>query len=128
MARKLIPPPALPELEAEVMEIVWERGSATVRDALCTLNRGHKKRAYTTVMTIMNRLELKGMLSRARQGRSDCYTPAIGREQYMNARAEAEVKMLVDDFGDVALAHFARRVGDLDRKRIEELKKLAGNE
>ncbi|MBS1893176.1 MAG: BlaI/MecI/CopY family transcriptional regulator, partial [Actinobacteria bacterium] len=53
-------PPPLHELESEVMEEVWEREEATVREVLETLNSGRKQRAYTTITTIMARLEKKG--------------------------------------------------------------------
>lgn len=119
------PPPALPDLEAEVMDEVWRHEEVTVRDVLEALNRGPKKRAYTTIMTIMNRLETKGMVKRRRSGKSDIYRPVVAREDYLEARAGAEVDGLVADFGDVALAHFARQLETLDPDRRRQLRKLA---
>ncbi|MQA74320.1 MAG: BlaI/MecI/CopY family transcriptional regulator [Solirubrobacterales bacterium] len=127
MARKN-PPPPLHELEALVMEEVWNPGQATVRDVLTKLNRGERQRAYTTVMTIMARLDEKGLLSRERQGKTDVYKPVMSRDAYRSARAQAEVAALVSEFGDVALAQFAARVGELDGKRLRELRKLAADE
>ena len=121
-------PPHLHELEALVMEEVWRQGGVTVRDVLTALNRDTKKRAYTTVMTIMSRLDAKGMLTRNRQGKSDLYRPVMSREQYMDSRAASEVEALVDQFGDVALAHFAERVERLDPRRLQALRDLAGRE
>lgn len=118
-------PPALHELEAQVMEEVWRRGEATVRDVLAELNRGPKQRAYTTVMTIMARLDTKGLLTRERRGKKDVYSPVMDREDYLDARAQAEVEAMVAEFGDVALAHFAEQVQNLDAKRLRELRKLA---
>ena len=61
-------PPPLHELEADVMEEVWKRGEASVREVMETLNAGaDKARAYTTYMTIMARLDTKGLLDRRRQ-------------------------------------------------------------
>jgi predicted transcriptional regulator len=119
------PPAPLHELEALVMEEVWRQREATVRDVLTTLNRGPKQRAYTTVMTIMNRLDEKGLLDRERQGKRDLYRPVMSREEYLDARAQAEVRSLVDEYGDVALAHFAKHVDGIDGKRLRELRKLA---
>ena len=91
------------------MEEIWARREATVRDIQEALNaRGGKIRAYTTLLTVMTRLDAKGMLVRRRAGRLDVYAPAMSREAYLQSRAEAEVAALVDDFGDLALAHFAR--------------------
>jgi predicted transcriptional regulator len=119
-------PPALHALEHEVMEEIWGRGEATVRDVQEALNaRGDKTRAYTTVLTVMTRLDGKGLLVRRRAGRLDVYAPALGRDEYLRARAESQVAALVEDYGDLALAHFARHIGRLDAERLETLRRLA---
>jgi BlaI family transcriptional regulator, penicillinase repressor len=120
-------PPALHELEAEVMEEVWERGEpASVRAVMEALNAAAvKERAYTTIMTIMARLDGKGLLERRREGKTDFYTPRYTRDQYADARARAEVDSIVDQFGDVALAHIARQLAGLDPERQRSLQRLA---
>src|SRR5215468_6858020 len=113
-------PPVLHTLEQEVMEEMWGRGEATVREVQEALNaRADKERAYTTVLTVMTRLDGKGLLVRRRSGRFDVYAPALTRDDYLRARAEAEVAALVEDFGDLALAHFARHMDRLDPERLE---------
>jgi predicted transcriptional regulator len=122
-------PPALHPLEQEIMEEMWGRGEATVRDVQQALNgRTEKERAYTTLLTVMTRLDGKGLLVRRRSGRLDVYASALTREEYLRARAEAEVAALVADFGDLALAHFARHVGRLDPQRLETLRRLASGD
>jgi predicted transcriptional regulator len=123
--RRRPPPPVLSELEAEVMDEVWGRDEVTVRDVLEALNAGPKQRAYTTIMTIMARLHRKGLLQRKREGKTDIYRPVMSREEYLDARAKREVDELVADFGELALAHFARQLQTLDPKRREQLRKLA---
>ncbi len=110
------------------MEEVWRRGEATVREVLEALNRGPRQRAYTTIMTIMVRLDAKGLLARRRKGRADVYRPVLDREAYLDARARQEVEALVGEFGDVALAHFAEQVERLDPERLERLRRLARGE
>jgi predicted transcriptional regulator len=120
-----VPPPLHP-LESEVMELMWELGEANVRRALGELNaRAEKPRAYTTVMTVMARLDRKGLLSRRREGRTDVYVPNFSREQYVAARAQAEVSGLLARYGDAAFVHFARQMDSLDPKRREKLRRLA---
>src|SRR5215212_12278344 len=115
MTDSSFPPPALHELEAEAMDAVWTLGDASVRAVMDALNsRAAKPRAYTTYMTILGRLDRKGLLHRRREGRTDIYRPAYTREAYADLRAQAEVAALLDQFGDVALSHFARQVADLD--------------
>src|SRR4051794_5456597 len=97
-------PPPLHTLENEIMEEMWGRGEATVREVQEALNaRAEKARAYTTLLTVMTRLDAKGLLVRRRAGRLDVYSPALTRDEYLAARAEAEVAALVEDFGDLAL-------------------------
>lgn len=108
------------------MEEMWREGDATVRDVLAALNaRSTKERAYTTILTIMVRLDRKGLLTRRRNGKTDFYAPVMTREDYLEARALAEVTALVSEYGDVALAHFARQMQQLDPKRRAQLQRLA---
>jgi predicted transcriptional regulator len=77
-------------------------------------------------MTVMQRLDDKGLLDRTRSGRSDTYVPTLNREEYQELRAAAQVRGLVDEFGDVALAHFAKSLQTLDPARRRQLRRLAG--
>ena len=112
------------------MEEVWRQGEpTTVKLVMDALNRKAKPpRAYTTYMTVMRRLNDKGLLSRRRSGRSDTYEAALTREQYQDRRAGAEVRDLVDQFGDAALAHFARSLSTLDPAQQRRLRRLARRE
>jgi predicted transcriptional regulator len=76
-------------------------------------------------MTIMTRLEGKGLLERTREGRTDFYRPLYTREQYSEERAHAEVDSLVDQFGELALGHFARQMAQMDPQRRRALQRLA---
>ena len=66
------------------MKVVWQRGTATVRDVYETL-RARRRIAYTTVMTMMNVLERKGHLRKRAEGRSFLYQPARPRAQVVKA-------------------------------------------
>jgi predicted transcriptional regulator len=123
------PPPPLHELEAEVMEELWRRERATVREVMDALNaNAERPRAYTTYMTVMARLDGKGLLRRRRVGKTDVYRPALDRDAYRRRRAQAEVDDLLGEYGDVALAQFMERVDALDPERAEELRRLARGE
>jgi predicted transcriptional regulator len=126
MPKRTQVPPRLHELEALVMEEVWRLESATVREVMEALNEGaSKSRAYTTVMTIMDRLHRKGLLDRRSERNTYIYTPRLSRDEYADARAQSEVDELVKEWGDVALVHFAKQMGTLDPKRREQLRRLA---
>jgi predicted transcriptional regulator len=89
-------------LEAEVMRVLWRADEPlTVRELLGQLNDNRNPRlAYTTVMTVMNRLVDKGALSRERRGRGYAYEPTA------DSAAGIAVQNVVRDFGDAALAQF----------------------
>jgi predicted transcriptional regulator len=126
-AKRKVPPP-LHELEAEVMEGVWgsDQDEVTVRAVMEALNRRTKSpRAYTTYMTIMRRLDDKGLLARRREGKTDFYRPVHSREEYADLRAQAGVDELVEQYGEVALSHFARQMAELDPDRRRQLQRLA---
>src|SRR5437763_4615088 len=128
-SRSDVPPPALHQLEAEIMEEVWRQGETTVKLVMEALNRKTKPpRAYTTYMTVMRRLNDKGLLDRTRSGRHDTYAPRLSRDEYQQRRAGAEVRGLVDQFGEVALAQFAKSLSNLEPARRRKLRRLAGGE
>jgi predicted transcriptional regulator len=125
VAKPNVPPP-LHELEAEVMQEAWRHDEATVREVMDALNaRTKKPRAYTTYMTIMSRLHTKGLLKRRREGKTDVYAPAYTAQEYADLRAQAEVDSLVEQYGEVALSHFARQMAQLDPERRRALQRLA---
>ena len=123
-------PPPIPELERLVMEEVWAQGEATVRSVRTALNadEDQPERAYTTFLTIFQRLDAKGLVVRSRNGKTDVYRAALARDEYLGARADAEVSELLEQYGELALVQFARRMAALDPQRREALRRLAGDE
>ncbi|MGH3328962.1 MAG: BlaI/MecI/CopY family transcriptional regulator [Streptomycetales bacterium] len=70
------------QLEAEVMDRLWAAdGPCTVREILTDLV-ATRPLAYTTVMTVMDKLYRKGWLDRESVGRAYAYTPRMSREHY----------------------------------------------
>jgi predicted transcriptional regulator len=67
-------------LELDIMKAVWDRSPITVRDVQAAI-RPARNLAYTTVMTIMDRLYHKGFLNRKLESRAHLYEPAIGYEE-----------------------------------------------
>lgn len=108
------------------MEEVWCHDEISVREVAEALNeRADKARAYTTYMTVMVRLDRKGLLARRREGKADLFRPVYTRADYAHRRAGAEIDSLVDQFGEVALAHIARQMAQLDVEHRRALERLA---
>jgi predicted transcriptional regulator len=118
--------PPLHELESRVMAAVWDQGEATVRSVTdAVAEQVDQPRSYTTILTVMIRLAAKGFLDRHRQGKRDVYVAAIDRDTYNRSRSKAEVDALVDKYGDLALAQFARRFSELDPSHQRTLRRRA---
>ena len=111
-------------LEAEVMDRLWKRRSATVRDIVGDLARS-RELAYTTVMTIMVRLSEKGLLERTREGKTYLYRPSFTREQHRARLTRDLARGLVAEFGDAALAAFTAELDTVDAPHRAELRRLA---
>ena len=70
----------LGELEAHVMQIIWQQKKVTVKDVFVELYP-KRRLAYTTIMTVMRRLAEKGILDQDRRTRTYIYTPKIDQEK-----------------------------------------------
>jgi predicted transcriptional regulator len=83
----------LPPLELRCMKALWDSGQATVQEIRDIL-MPDRPLAYTTVMTVMDRLSRKGVVVRVKKGRAHLYSPAVG-EDVIRERA---LNHLVDNF------------------------------
>ena len=117
------PLPSLGELETEIMNVLWERRSATVQDVVDALKPG-RSLAYTTVMTVMTRLAQKGYLERRKDGRSFVYSPTTSRESVAESALGAVVNRLYRGAAGKAIAHLLELepgVGEEELARLEAL-------
>ena len=80
----------LAPLELDCMNTLWPMGEATVREIRDRLAE-RRARAYTTIMTIMDRLARKGVVERRKTGRAYLYKPRLSAEE---ARAQALAQVL----------------------------------
>jgi predicted transcriptional regulator len=105
--------------ELEIMKLVWQRDSATVRDIYEALLE-HRKIAYTTVMTMMKILETKGYLKKRRQNRAFVYRPAHPMNQVIGGMLREFIDRVFNGSAEPLLVHLVKT-----RKiRQEELQKI----
>lgn len=99
--------PRLSKLELQIMDILWSRGSASIREIQESL-AGKRRPAYTTIQTTVYRLEAKSAVRRVKKvGNFHIFEPAVSRE--------VAQRKLVDDF----LALFGGRIQPVMAHLIE---------
>ncbi len=114
---------ALGRLELSVMEIMWSRGEATVRDVVADLAR---PLAYTTVMTTLDRLYKKNLLDRRKEERAFRYSPRFSRGDWERKRAD---DLLAGFLGgsqpsrELLISCLVEAVGQYDQALLDELEK-----
>jgi BlaI family transcriptional regulator, penicillinase repressor len=118
--RKPAPPRDIPPpLELECLKALWGMGEGTVRDVREILV-GNRNLAYTTVMTVLERLEKRGGVSRRKNGRSFIYAPKVSQE----AIRRYAVKELVETFfggSDEALRSYLQDAGTTHTSGLESI-------
>ena len=96
----------LADLELECMKVLWRYPGASVAQVRAGLPR---PLAYTTVMTVLDRMSAKGLVQRQKNGRAYLYTAALDQE---TARRSAIVRLATRFFENdpAALARYASRL------------------
>jgi predicted transcriptional regulator len=114
----------LGSLEVRAVRAVWRLGRARVREVREALERGV---AYTTVMTVLDRLYKKGMLERHRAGRAYVYSAAASPEEIQSRVAMGLLQSALGGGPEAAapvLSSLVDAVGERDRQLLDELDRL----
>ncbi len=97
----------LGDLERTVMQVLWDAGSPlTGREVASALSRPDL--AYTTVLTVLTRLENKGLVRRDSSSRAHSYSPVASREHHVSELLSQALGQADDRLA--ALQHFARTI------------------
>lgn len=116
----------LGQLESVVMARLWESGGAvSVRDVVEDLRRD-RTIAYTTVMTVLDNLRRKGLVSRTKEGRAYLYQARSTREEHTAALME-EVLASSED-RQATLLHFVGQIPPDEVARLREVLNAADRE
>jgi BlaI family penicillinase repressor len=111
-------------LEADILAVVWDKGTATVRDVYETL-REQRTIAYTTVMTVMNNLVKKHLLDQDRANIAYVYTPAIPGREVAHTVLDSVVQRLLRGQSNVAVSHLLDLSKELTPAQMDELRTWA---
>ena len=109
------------KLEMQVLSVLWKRGPLTVRDVLESMPDG-KSRAYTTVLSVMQVMEKKGLLSHTTQGNTHLYKAQVSREEVAGPVLQGLVRQV---FGGAATA-FQHLLSEkaVSQAELDEIKRL----
>jgi predicted transcriptional regulator len=104
------------------MKVVWERGSATVREVYEEILK-RRKIAYTTVLTMMGILEQKGRLKKEDSDRAYVYTPAEPQSEVVGSMVKDFIKRVFNGSAQPLLVHLAEN-RDIRQEDLDQISRL----
>lgn len=110
------------KLERQVLSVLWSRGPATVRDVLANMPDG-KERAYTTILSVMQVMEKKGLLTHTTQGNTHVYAARVSRRRVAGPLLRGLVRDLFGGSTASALQHLLAE-SEVSRDELAEIKRL----
>jgi predicted transcriptional regulator len=110
-------------LEQRLLEALWARGTATVRELV---ESGYQDLAYTTVMTTLDRLFKKNVLTREAEGRAFRYAPRFTREELHREVAGEAFRQLLDasPAASLPLSYLVEILTERDAQLLDDLRLL----
>jgi predicted transcriptional regulator len=113
------------DLEAEIMEVVWDRGwEQFAVSQVHQILEEQREIAYTTVMTTVSRLFKKELLTRHKQGRRYLYQPAMSRARFIEDMTREVLSSLPPVGQQAAMALLVERVAEADDQELDRLEAL----
>jgi predicted transcriptional regulator len=117
-----MPKPKPSDLELQVLTVLWDRGPSTVREVLAAMP-DRKRRAYTSVLSVMQVMEKKGLLTHDSQGRAHVYKPTVTRSQTLRPMLRALVRNVFGGSTASAVQHLLRET-DVKDDELAEIGRL----
>jgi predicted transcriptional regulator len=120
-----VPPrqsPTLTEAELRIMDVLWQKGSATVQDVLDALP-SKPALAYNSVLTTIRILEKKGYLKHVKDGRAHIYVPVVGRKDASRSEIRHLIRRFFGDSHQELVLNIVE-AGDLDREELDRVKEM----
>ena len=111
------------ERELQALKVLWQLGSATVREITAAINERGDELAYTTVLSLLQVMEQKGLVGHEAAGKVYSYFPRVEREAVFRRLAKGFLDRVFDGAMDEYLVHAlqARRLSAEELGRLEDL-------
>jgi BlaI family transcriptional regulator, penicillinase repressor len=114
------------ERELEALKVLWDRGEATVRDLCDALNDRGADLAYTTVLSLLQVMEQKGLVSHRREGKAYVYAARIERGNTLGQMAGGFLDRVFDGAVNEYLVH-ALESRKLSSQELDELEAMVAH-
>ena len=111
----------LGRLELQIMDAVWQGDSATVREALDRMRPA--RHAYSTILTMMRKLEAKGYLRHETEGRAFRYFPTITQQEVRRSAVSDLLDRLFGGSGRLVVSHLVEQK-QINRGELDEIRRL----
>ncbi|MED4229438.1 BlaI/MecI/CopY family transcriptional regulator [Neobacillus cucumis] len=116
-------------LESKVMNILWNGNESSIKEVQLILEK-EKPINFNTVMTVMNRLVDKNILTKRLEGRTSLYKPVTTKEDFINNQSKKLTENLLDEFGGLVVNHMLDSLKEVDdhlllklEQKLEQLKR-----
>ena len=109
--------------ELEALKVLWQQGEATVRDVCDAMNHNGQDLAYTTVLSLLQVMEQKGLVGHRRQGKAYVYLPRIERDTTLGQMAAGFLERVFDGSLDEYLVHAlgSRKIKQSELEQLEAM-------
>ena len=109
--------------ELEALKVLWPRGEATVRDVWQAMTAAENDLAYTTVLSLLQVMEQKGLVGHKRIGKAYAYFARIRRGPTFRKLAGGFLEKVFDGAVDEYLVHVldSRKLNDGELTRLEAM-------
>jgi len=118
-----MPKPEPTDRELEALKVLWQREEATVRDVWNALSASDRSLAYTTVLSLMQVMEQKGLVEHRAEGKTYIYVPRVERASVLGRLAGGFLEKVFDGAVDEYLVHVlqSRRPSEEELDRLERM-------
>ena len=112
----------LGKLELTIMKVVWRRDTATVQDVMDDISQ-NRKPAYSTILTMMRKLEAKGYLEHTEDGRTYVYSATISKQKVRQSVLLDMLERVFDGSTTLLLASLVEQ-NQISDKELTEIRKV----
>jgi len=110
----------LGELEKKILDVLWEKKESTGREVFEKVSK-EKKVAYTTVLTVLQRLVKKGLVSKEKKGEIYSYQPTLSKDDFTKYIYKQIIKGIMDFSKSTTFSSFVEILSEYDSESLELL-------